>query len=169
MGGKTAQEYDSSQSFLFLQFQSHFCLILPLIYMLKDQCIFLFLDLFFKYFDHAVKKWIADTFDQNGNGSGIGTFQITGTVVWNIMVFLDDLHDHFLCLRIDIWMIVDRAGNRTDSHAADPCHILDRNTLHAFTSFPFFRNCFAGSQFYFLLMQSKSLPGFCSSQAETLC
>ena len=34
MGGDTAQKYNSSQSFLFLQFQSHFRFILPLIYLL---------------------------------------------------------------------------------------------------------------------------------------
>ena len=134
MGGNTSQKYNSSQSLLFFQFQSHFCFILPRIYMLKNQRIFLFLDLFFKNLDHAIKKWIADSFNQNGDGSGIGTLQVACTVIWHIIIFLDNLHYHLFRLWVNIRMIINCPRYCTDSHTANTCHVLDRNTFHAFTS-----------------------------------
>ncbi|MNM93755.1 hypothetical protein D3C76_531320 [compost metagenome] len=123
MGEIPAEEHDPLQPLLLLQFDRHFNLILILVHPLQNKRIFLPLNFLLEHLNHAIEKGIGDPLDQDGNRLGGGTLQISGAIVRNKMVLLDDLHNHGLRLFADVRMIIDGPGDRRNANPANFCNI----------------------------------------------
>ena len=126
----SAQEYNALQPFLLLEANSSLDLVFLLIDLLQDEKVLLTEYISLKHLHHPAEERVADSLRENRYRIGLRTLQITCTVIRYVLILRDRIKDLLLCLRIDIRMIVDRAGHRTDSNAAEAGDFLDRNLFH---------------------------------------
>ena len=125
-----AQKDDTPHPFFLHDLQCHIHFILILINMIQHHCIFFTFDLRFYHFDHTAENRIGHSLYKHRNALCIYSFQIPRTVIRNIAMFPYCIHDLLFCLRIDIRMVIDGAGDSADSHAAYSCHIFNGQFFH---------------------------------------
>ena len=130
MGEISSQKDHSPGLLLLCHIQSHIQFIILFFNILKNAAVSFFLTFPLQSAYQFSKKSISQAFYQYRDCSGVGTFQIPGAVIRNVVGFCDHSQDHILGFWIYIRMIVHGPGYSAYSHSAFSCNVFDRHSRH---------------------------------------